>query len=295
MSKNRIFTIGLAALLTAGLMSSCSQEVATEAQETQETARKVTVKELTERLRDYNASVYGLTRDTRAWGGTTQVDATKKKMGIVLADVSGAYAGAYFGGWIGAVTGAALFSLADIIDKKYFPNMLVTREPVIYLWGNVAVASDSTGFYHNMLEVSLYDQKGAAVIDKPMDMLTDVDNIMRRKSAGYAAAGGLSNNVMKAITDEFDDFRTIDSDSLSFDDYCDVLIARNPERADYINFVGEYLFAVFYGNVDVDEYTGEVMFMISHSNAGVEDANLLNICIQVAYASSILPLGTKTL
>lgn len=43
-----------------------------------------------------------------------------------------------------------------------------------------------------------------------------------------------------------------------------------------------------YANVDIDEYTDEVMFMINNANADVEDASLLFACMQVAYASTLV-------
>lgn len=63
MKRDKILTFGFAALFAAGLLSSCSQEdVAAGVDLHQENNKTVTVKELTERLKVYNANVYGVTR-----------------------------------------------------------------------------------------------------------------------------------------------------------------------------------------------------------------------------------------
>lgn len=69
------------------------------------------------------------------------------------------------------------------------------------------------------------------------------------------------------------------------------MIQANPEDGDYIDFAAEYLFTVFYANVDVDEYTREVLFMINNANMDVSDTELLTSCIQVAHASTIFSNG----
>ena len=293
--KKQLLSYGLMVMMCAGLFVSCSQDetdvAAGAATQAEAQPNVTTVAELTARLRNYNADVYGVTRGTRAWGNDNQqVNATNRKLGIVTADVSGALKGWKRFGWRGAVIGGSAYSLLKLLTNWLKP--LFTNKPlVIYPSGNAVSVRDSIGYYHNVLERETYRIDSNSNLLSSTALLERMDSIMRKNSDGYAAAGTITQQNLSALAADTDEFVATDRDDLSFDDYCDLQIANNPEQADYINFVAEYLFVVFYGNVDVDEYTGEVLFMINHSNADVGDAALLNSAIQVAYASSQLPLG----
>lgn len=290
MKQTTILGFGLAALLSTSLLTACSQDdTAAVANVQQEENKTVTVKELTERLRTYNASVYGMTRASQdPWVEQPELG-TDNKMKIVVADVKGGIRGFRRGGWLGGLIGAAVGSLAKAItDWLFDSSVVVATEPRVFQGGTLADFSDSIGFYHNRVEARMYNMNNRSDLMTSIQLLDRADSIMLNTSIGYKAAPRLTAMQKAGICADLDVLRSIDTSDMTFDDYCDKLIELNPEDEDYINFVAEYLYIVNYANVDIDEYTDEVMFMINNANADVEDASLLFACMQVAYASTLV-------
>lgn len=293
MKRDKILTFGFAALFAAGLLSSCSQEdVAAGVDLHQENNKTVTVKELTERLKVYNANVYGVTRASQEpWMPNPELS-TDLKMKIVVADVKGGIRGYRHGGWLGGLIGAAVSSLVKAVADRLFGSKRVElSNPTVFIAGVAPAFSDSIGYYHNHLEGMMYNMDNNSNLLTSASLLSRADSIMLDTSTGYAAADRLNGMQKAAIAADADVVRSIDSSDMTFDEYCGKLTSLNPEDADYIDFVAEYLYVVNYANVDIAEYTEEVMFIINNANADVEDASLLNSSVQVAYASSVVANG----
>ena len=290
MKTTTFLGLGLAALLSTSLLTACSQDdTAAVANVQQEENKTVTVKELTERLRTYNASVYGMTRASQDPWVSQPETSTDTRMKVVAADVAGAMWGAKRGGAVGALVGGGLSSLAKIVKDRLFKWIMGTLStPRVFRAAASPAFSDSIGYYHNVLESEMYK------MDNNIDRITSqqlfdrADSIMQNTSTGYKAAPRFTAVQKSGICADLDVLRSIDTSDMTFDDYCDKLIELNPEGEDYINFVAEYLYIVNYANVDIDEYTEEVMFMINNANADVEDSSLLFTCMQVAYASTLV-------
>lgn len=287
MKRVKFFALGFMALLATGAMTSCSQDVTTEQPEASEARQKTTVKELTERLKAYNASVYGVTRATEGPWLDTPVEQTEMKMKVAMADVKGAIRGFFRGGWKGALIGAAVNSLIQAAKEKLFPSMIEsTQYPNIIVTNPRFPYADSLGYYHNSVETELYNKNTNCQYRSTAQLVGKADSIMRRKSRGYLKDYNSMNT--SAIIRDTEKLRQINLKAFSFDEYCDILKRRDSVDCDYIDFVAEYLYAVNYANVNIDDYTEEVMFMITNANAGVGNVNALNGCLQVAYASTVL-------
>lgn len=296
MRKGTVFTGFLAAVLTAGLSASCTQDDEAAVQTEQQEKRQTTsVKELTEQLREYNSRVYGKTRGAEVAETETRRGLLDKGIKVAIADANGAIRGYSRGGATGALIGGALFSLLKAAWDNFFPSMSVAvAYPKVIPTGNSFVFRDSVGYYHNMLETRLYNMDNNSQLRTSGELIGRAEGIMNGVSAGFVSAGGLTDLQRAAIAADADAFREIGQTDLPFDDYCALLKRQNPEDGDYIDFTAEYLYIVFYANVDVDEYTEEVLFMINNSNSDVEDAGKLNNCIQIAYASSVLSDNINT-
>lgn len=289
--QEKKFYCGVALLLAATLTTSCGQDVMDEtgAAEQQEVQQVTTVADLTQQLRAYDAAVMGCTRvGESAWIDPSAMAVTNARMGIALADASGAIVGAVKGGLKGAILGAVARSLKKLLDKLLPLSTLNMTTPTIFVADGCApMLSDSVGYYHNLLETELYNQYATKTLPTSNVLFNKTDMMMRYVSKGYVAEGQFTTQQRQALISDFNTFRAADRNDLSFDEYSDLLKQINTESSDYIDFAAEYLFTVFYGNVDIDDYTEEVLFLIANSNADVEDISVLNSCIQVAHASTI--------
>ena len=286
MKQPQTFTACLA-LLTLGLTGCSQSEWADSASGESAFAKEApatTVAELTQRLKDYNAS---LSKD-RGKIITTRMSRNDKWQ-IALNDLSGAVSGGWRGGWAGALVGGAVASVKTYVIKKYFPSTssaLPTdweQTTVIALDGGRTTFTDSIGYYHNKVEYTL-NRKGLSSTNTTA-LMSRADAILRSQSSGYKALGYTSRPVMEAIATDVDRINSVDT-SLPFDAYCDRLKDINPSTSDYIDFSAEYVYQLLYGNVDdAEEYTRSVLYMIKNGNVGVEDANVLLGAVQVGYAS----------
>ena len=297
MKTKRNFVCCVAAAMAAAMVTSCGQDVADETgvAEQQETQRVTTVAELTQQLRAYDAALMGCTRaEISSWADPSGMAVTNARMGIALADAAGAAYGAIKGGLQGAIAGAAVFSVKKLLDKllpKFFFEM---STPTIFVSDDCApMVNDSVGYYHNLVETRLCNQYTDTPLPASNVLLAQADQIIRSESAGYRAKGMFTVQQQRALIAGFDTFRAEDRNYLSFDDYADLLKQMDTASSDYIDFAAEYLFTVFYGNVDIDDYTEEVLFMINNSNADVEDIGVLDNVIQVAHASTIFSANIK--
>ena len=286
MKQPQTFTACLA-LLTLGL-TGCSQSEETFSMNGQSTfakeVPKTTVAELTQRLKDYNAS---LSKD-RGKIITTRMSRNDKWQ-IALNDLSGAVSGGWRGGWAGALVGGAIASVKTYVIKKYFPSSSTAlptdweQTTVIALDGGRTTFTDSIGYYHNKVEYTLNRKRLSST--NTTALMSRSDAILRSQSSGYQALGYTSRPVMEAIATDVDRINSVDT-SLPFDAYCDRLKDINPSTCDYIDFSAEYVYQLLYGNVDdAEEYTRSVLYMIKNGNVGVEDANVLSGAVQVGYAS----------
>lgn len=290
MKRQGFIITGVATLMAAALMASCSGDnVAEQVEGAEEVRQTVTVKELTEQLRAYNANI--ITRQSTSGEAGTQITPTSVRMGIVAADVKGAIRGGMLGGLKGAIVGAAVYSASKAIWKHFFTFVTMAVDPTVINKNDAPAFDDSVGYYHNRLEFVLY--KKPEYNKTPRTMVFKADALMRASSAGYAADGGLTDLQKANLARDMERFVRVGNVELPFDDYCAKLKELNPEDGDYIDFAAEYLYIVFYANVDVDEYTREVLFMIDNANADIEDATLLYQCVQVAHASSVMAKSVK--
>lgn len=290
--RTRKMLLGLVAFITAsGVVSSCSQDDVMEqsVETSNEKERTVTVKELTEQLRAYNAKIYGVTRASQEPWMADLTEATNIRMKVAAADIKGAIRGGKRGGWGGALLGGAACSLFKLAWDHFFPSNYITEVhyPAVIPAGDCMSVGDSVGYYHNMLEYTMYNENPESHLVPSLELMKDASGIMMKMSSGFAAYNGLDGLKMASIAADIDNVRTIDTSDMTFDEYCDKLIEQNPEDKDYIDFAAEYLYIVNYANVDIENYTTEVMFMINNSNVGIEDVTVLGSCIQVAYASSV--------
>lgn len=297
MKKQKVFTICLAVVITAGLVLSCNKDETASEQARYDVEQPVTVKELTELLKIYNSALYYDGVDTAQPMRTTRAGLTgKDKISIAIADVKGGIRGGLRGGIPGAVLGAAINSLVKFawiyVKKEYLTNTSTHISagpspiaPRIFAAGSTPVFGDSVGYYHNMIEADMYAADKYSYQRSSEYLLGNANSILNRLSASYVATGGLTEPQIENIINDINAFREADTDDLSFDGYCELLKSLNPEDSDYIDFAAEYLYIAFYGNVDLEDYTEEVMFMISNSNVADGDADMLRRCIQVAYAS----------
>lgn len=290
MKRTKTIMIGLVTLLITGLAASCSQDVVEELK-TVETQQTTTVKDLTAQLIAYNASTYGTTRTTVGPWIDNPADNTKVKMNVVVADVKGAIRGFFRGGWKGALVGAAASSIIQMGKNRLFPTLMSTvKNPKVFAANGDVAPTDSLGYYHNMLELMIHSSYPSCH-NMPSGMLISKANeTMNHISLGYSTTYKLANNQITAIHNDINAYRDIDINSISFDSYCDELTQLNPEDKDYIDFVAEYLYVVCYANsVNIDEYTENVLFIINNANAAdVDDISMLDKCVQIAYASSVL-------
>ena len=297
MRTKRFFVCGVAMLLAAAMVTSCGQDVADETgvAEQQKTQRVTTVAELTQQLRAYDVALMGCTRaEISSWADPSAMAVTNARMGIALADAGGAVYGALRGGLKGAIAGAVAFSVKKLLDNLLPKFFLEMSTPTIFGSEDSApMVNDSVGYYHNLVETRLCNQYTDTPLPASNVLLAQADLMMRSVSAGYRAEGMFTGQQQQALIDGFNTFRAEDRNDLSFDDYADLLKQMNTESGDYIDFAAEYLFTVFYGNVDIDDYTEEVLFMINNSNADVEDIGVLNNAIQVAHASTIFSANIK--
>ena len=286
MKQPQTFTACLA-LLTLGLTGCSQSEWADSASGESAFAKEApatTVAELTQRLKDYNAS---LSKD-RGKIITTRMSRNDKWQ-IALNDLSGAVSGGWRGGWAGALVGGAIASVKTYVIKKYFPSSSTAlptdweQTTVIALDGGRTTFTDSIGYYHNKVEYTL-NRQGLSSTNTTA-LMSQADAILRSQSSGYKALGYTSRPVMEAIATDVDRINSVDT-SLPFDAYCDRLKDINPSTSDYIDFSAEYVYQLLYGNVDdAEEYTRSVLYMIKNGNVGVEDANVLLGAVQVGYAS----------
>lgn len=295
MKQNKIFGLGMAAFLAAGLLTACSQEenVATGMVELQEANKRVTVDELTERLKAYNASVYGVTRGAESpWLRTSNKKGDKVEK-VILADVEGALRGFKRFRFLGAVIGAIVSSLAEATKGDLFEREVDEVEyPNVYTQSQTAGLCDSIGYYHNAVEAEMYNMDRNSHQQPTQKLMNRADSIMERKSSEYAKTRTMDYSTAMAMSQiklDIDKIRAIDNSDMTFDEYYAVLKQQNPEDSEYLDFAIEYIYVVNYANVDIDEYTEEVLFMINNSNADIEDAAMLSSCIQVAYASAVMP------
>ena len=306
MKRFRIVTMCFAAIFAAALVSSCSNDETAEQQNRQEAPRATTVKELTAQLRAYNAGIAGDMTVVQPLKVRKPGLTLGDKISIAIADVKGGARGFTRGGVGGAVLGAAVSSFVKYMViaakkdlwpvKSLAPAIAAGPSPIapkIFAAGSVPAFGDSVGYYHNMIEAEMYKTDPYAYQRPSSYLVGQAENILRKMSTGYKATGELTDDDFSAVVRDVDAFRNADTDELSFDGYCDLLKSLNPEDGDYIDFAAEYLYIVFYGNVNIDDYTEEVFYMINNSNAGVEDVALLNKCIQVAYASVLFSNCTE--
>ena len=286
---------GILLLFVAGFFSSCSQEERNEMPES-----KTTVAELTTRLKAYNTSI-GVTvpadDDTRAFPKVTFTN--KDKIKIAIADVKGALRGGATGGVPGALLGAAVQSLIKAAKMYAWKQLTATLKSsycngLVFGTNGVAAFTDSIGYYHNILEAEMYRQDSLSHQTSTVVLMRRANSIMRNSSRGYILYGPMMLNNLERMAATAKTINDINDEELSFDEYCARLKVMHPADAAYLDFAAEYLYAAFYGNVDLQEYTEQVLFIINNSNAGVEDARLLNYCIQVAHASVIYNNNTET-
>ena len=289
--RKGIFTIIVLSLSFTVL--SCSDRESESAMVNNNTERIETVKELTQRLREYDKET-----STCATYNTESIKrlpkpefTTMDKAKIAMADVLGCIRGSA-GGILGVVVGGVTQSLYKGIKiylwknfkawiKGYFRNNLV-----IGVNGD-ATLEDSVGYYHNIAEYELYSKFGADSTISKERMIQACDSVMRAESAGYAAAGGLSSTMMSEIGSRIEAAMAIDDRNMDLEAYCNKLKECYPQDSDYIDFMAEFIFTAYYGNVDVAQYTEQVMFMVRNSNLNVGDSNLLCNCLRIAYASII--------
>ena len=119
MKRPKTFTVCLA-LLTLGLTGCSQNEWADSASGESAFAKETpatTVAELTQRLKDYNASL----SIGRGETVTTRMPRNDKWQ-IALNDLAGAVSGSWRGGWAGALVGGAIPSDKTYVIKKYFPS-----------------------------------------------------------------------------------------------------------------------------------------------------------------------------
>lgn len=229
MKRDKILTFGFAALFAAGLLSSCSQEdVAAGVDLHRENNKTVTVKELTERTKVYNANVYGVTRASQEpWMPNPELS-TDLKMKIVVADVKGGIRGYRHGGWLGGLVGAAVSSLVKAVTDRLFGSKRVElSNPTVFIAGVAPAFSDSIGYYHNHLEGMMYNMDNNSNLLTSASLLSRADSIMLDTSTGYAAADRLNGMQKAAIAADADVVRSIDSSDMTFDEYCGKLTSLN--------------------------------------------------------------------
>lgn len=296
MKRNFPCGVGMALLLAAAMMTSCGQDVVEETgvAEQQEAQRVTTVAELTQQLRAYDAALMGGTRaGESAWADPSVMAVTNARMGIAIADASGAIRGCIRGGVKGAIIGAVTRSLSALLDRIFSASVLQSVTPTVFTVNGTPTLSDSVGYYHNVVEAAMYNMDVNSNKQSSNLLLGRADGIMKSISTGYNAGGEFTNQQKIDIAADLDAFRAADRTDLTFDGYCSLLKQVDTESSDYIDFAAEYLFTVYYGNVDIDDYTEEVLFMISNSNADIEAIDVLNRCIQVAHASTIFSSNIK--
>lgn len=287
------------ALVAACSLTSCSNDEDTEPTGQRAAivleSRTTTVGELTERLRSYNRNLGCKYTDAPFKSLPKPTFTTKDKIKIAIADVKGGLRGAG-GGVPGVIVGAAVQSLIKAGEiyawknlKAWFSDKMFNG--LIHSNGDFEFA-DSVGYYHNLAEAGMYNINNSSHLMTSYALVESADSMMRRVSSGYVEAGGLDSNELAMVAAHTDNVRNITDNDLSFDAYLKQLKAQNPEDADYLDFAAEYLYTVFYANVDIDEYTDEVMIIVRDSNADIEDSSLLYNCIQIAYASVIYARNT---
>ncbi len=292
MKRSNLFH-GFLLLFLAGILFSCAQERGNEVPD-----RETTVEELTGQLRAYNKNIGVIVPaddETRGTSGLTLT--TRDKIKIAIADVKGGLRGAAVGGVAGAVVGAAVQSLIKA-SKLYMMKWLTATLKNNYcsglVFGNGVMSfTDSIGYYHNMLEAGMYIQDSLSHQKGTGTLVRKANSMMRSTSRGYTLSGVLTADRLDRMATMAQTINAIDDEDMSFDEYCMRLKGMHTADAPYIDFAAEYLYAVFYGNVDLREYTEQVFFMINNSNTEVEDARLLNYCIQIAHASVVYANNTE--
>lgn len=296
MRKQFLF-LGILAAFYA--LSSCSDDEVSDSFESPPSvlgvSRAMTVDELTDQLRLYDRDI-GLAYSDAPFKSLKPVTfTTKDKIKIALADVKGGLRGAG-GGVPGVIVGAAVQSLIKAAEIYAWKNLKAlvgdaVRNNLVLGNGSFSFA-DSVGYYHNAVEACMYEINSSSHLMTSYSLIGRADLLMRHFSSGYAEEGGLGTAEKKAIAERIENVRNIADDNLSFDAYLGRLKAETPEDAGYLDFAAEYLYTVFYANVDLEEYTGEVVLMIKNSNIDIDDSSLLYKCIQIAHASVVYARNT---
>lgn len=215
----------------------------------------------------------------------TKQDAMK----IAMADAKGAIKGGLTGGVWGAVGNAVISSTIKATKiyawrtiSGYFEDHVPLRIPSM---ANSSSAEDSVGYYHNLIEYTMYQQQHDLYTMPTLALYMKADSIMREISQEYAYSRHPLSLVVTTVSD-VNSLRIIDDDeSMTYLEYVDALIEAYPDEADYIEMIAQYIYDVNYANESLDDYTNEILWLIGTSDITEQEALVLKNAVLVAYSS----------
>ncbi len=284
MKKRFIFA---ALVLGMATLNSCTQEDTTEVPVESRMKPASNMRELTEQLKAYDARfVRNEEMPVRLPGGVkfNKLDYAK----IAISDVCGGIRGSV-GGVVGAIGGAVSSSLikaCKIYAFKYVKIKLFNKpkkSPIATFDGNINFP-DSIGFFHNTIEYGLYEENNNSHQLPVSNLIKSTNDRMLAMSPNYRKTGGLTNSQISYLATDLERMKNVDI-SLSYKDYFGKLKEIYPENADIIDFCSEYVYTMLYANVDADDYTKEVLYMLKKSNADISSRDITYRGIQIAFAS----------
>lgn len=270
-------------------LQSCNNEYDTTAKNVQDEINITNVKMLTEHMRSlHNGTSYReINSSVRR---LPNPNFTKNdKMKIALADGKGALKGAITGGVWGALGNAAVSSVLKATKiyacksiTGYFENHFPSRIPSS---ANGSSIEDSIGYYHNIVEYTMYQIQADLYTLPTTALYMQADSIMRHINQEYANTT-LSQNVINAIISDVNSLRAIDTnENMSFIQYVDALIDAYPDEADYIDMLAQYIYDVNYANENLDDYTNDILWYIGTSDLTDEEIQVLKYAVLVTYSS----------
>ena len=284
MKKRFIFA---ALALGMATLNSCTQEDTTEVPVESRMKPASNMRELTEQLKAYDARfVRNEEMPLRLPGGVkfNKLDYAK----IAISDVCGGIRGSV-GGVVGAIGGAVSSSLikaCKIYAFKYVKIKLFNKpkkSPIATFDGNINFP-DSIGFFHNTIEYALYEENNNSHQLPVSNLIKSTNDRMLAMSPNYRNTGGLTNSQISYLATDLERMKNVDI-SLSYKDYFGKLKEIYPENADIIDFCADYVYTMLYANVDADDYTKEVLYMLKKSNVDISSSDKAYRGIQIAFAS----------
>ena len=284
MKKRFIFA---ALVLGMATLNSCTQEDTTEVPVESRMKPASNMRELTEQLKAYDARfVRNEEMPLRLPGGVkfNKLDYAK----IAISDVCGGIRGSV-GGVVGAIGGAVSSSLikaCKIYAFKYVKIKLFNKpkkSPIATFDGNINFP-DSIGFFHNTIEYALYEENNNSHQLPVSNLIKSTNDRMLAMSPNYRNTGGLTNSQISYLATDLERMKNVDI-SLSYKDYFGKLKEIYPENADIIDFCAEYVYTMLYANVDADDYTKEVLYMLKKSHEDISSSDKAYRGIQIAFAS----------